>query len=911
MEKTRKTNMKNILLVLSSIFLLAGCQEENRSSSNKEENSQSQIGDSSNENSQQASESSSETKKALIKINEVESKDANGGNDWVEIINIGDTEADLSGYFLTDDKGLERFDEKKTTPLAEGTKLGAGKVMVLEDTINFDFGLGKQDTATLYDSNKEIVDSYSYTSEAAGDYSRLPDGTGEFADRTPSKGILNKDAKEEEPITEEKSVKINEINSSPDDWVELYNPSEKEMDLSGYEIRDNSDDHRFKIKNGTKIGAKSFFVLEENLEGEIYDDVNKKYVTGLFKDALGLGGGDSCRLFDKEGKLIDSYSWNSHASYEGDASKASYGRYPDGDGNFTLTKESKGFANVWYKPNIVINEVESKDPNGGGDYVEIMNLGTTDVDISGWYLLDDDPIGHKAETTPLKSGSIIKAGSFFVFEGDKDFTFGLGKADKASVYSSSGIEVASYEWSTEASGVYARMPDGTGDFQDVAEQSKGRSNLVRNPAVINEVESNAPDNGPDWVELANPTNEKIDVSGLILKDSKDDKPYTIKEGTFIEANGFLLINDLTFGLGKDDSVRLFDGDLLIDSTTYSGHTSPSWGRYPDANGKEFRNTLEMTPGKRNRFEGIPDLIDWPGEGEVSTFDKQPTFLEDSSGLDFANGKLYAVDNGTATFWELDVNKDGNIRFADGFEKGKKVRFQKDKDNPNAKGPDAEGITVDSNGMVYLASERDNSSKGVNYNTILMVDSSKEGTELIAQKEWDLTSLLPSVSANMGVESVEFVEAGDVSFLDKNTNSLFSMDNYPQSVANGVFFVALEDNGHVYAFVLNKDGSAILLSDIDSKLGGAMALDFDTSEKTLWVAADNGYGNRSAKIKLNGTDNPEITHLLPPSGLDMNGNFEGFAIADISYVKNGERPVYRFQDGVKEGALSIGSISVKE
>ena len=897
---------KNILLILSSLFLLAGCQEENHSSSNssnQEESSSSQISSSSSE------VSSSEVKKSFIKINEVESKDANGGNDWVEIINIGDAEADISGYFLTDDKGLERLDEKKTTPLAEGTKLAPGKLMVLEDTVNFDFGLGKADTATLYDSNKEIVDSYSYTADAAGDYSRLPDGRGEFVDHTPSKGILNKDAKEDEPVVDETAVKINEIDSAPDDWVELYNPSDKEIDLSGYEIRDNSDDHRFRIKDGTKIGKKSFFVVDGDLEGEIYDDTNKKYVAGLFKDSLGLGSGDSCRLYDKDGKLIDSYTWSEHASYDGDQAQASYGRYPDGEGNFTLTKETKGAANDWYKPNIVINEVESKDPQDGPDYVEIMNLGTTDVDISGWYLLDNDPVGHRAETTPLKDGCIIKAGSFFVFEGDKDFTFGLGKADRASIYSSSGIEVASYEWSTEAAGVYARIPDGTGDFQDVAEGSKGRSNLVTNPAVINEVESDDPNNGPDWVELANPTNEKIDVSGLILKDSKDDKPYTIKEGTSIEANGFLLLNDLTFGLGKDDSVRLFEGDLLIDSTTYSGHTSPSWGRYPDANGKEFRSTSEMTPGKRNKFAGIPDLIDWPGKGEVSIFDKQPTFLEDSSGLDFADGKLYAVDNGTATFWELDVDKDdGSMSFVKGFEKGKRVRFQKDKDNAGAKGPDAEGITVDSKGMVYLASERDNSAKGVNYNTVLMVDPSSEGNDLVAQKEWNLTSLLPSVSANMGVEAIEFVEADNVSLIDKNTGSAFSMDKYDQSVADGVFFVALEDNGHVYAFVLNNDGSAVLISDIDSKLGGAMALDFDTSEKVLWVAADNGYGNRSARIKLNGTDNPEITHVLPPSGLDVNGNFEGFAIADASYAIDGERPVYRFQDGVKEGALVIGSLA---
>ena len=38
---------------------------------------------------------------------------------------------------------------------------------------------------------------------------------------------------------------------------------------------------------------------------------------------------------------------------------------------------------------IVINEVESDAPNKGNDWVEITNIGTEAVDISGWYLTDD------------------------------------------------------------------------------------------------------------------------------------------------------------------------------------------------------------------------------------------------------------------------------------------------------------------------------------------------------------------------------------------------------------------------------------------------------------------------------------------------------------------------------------------
>ena len=67
---------------------------------------------------------------------------------------------------------------------------------------------------------------------------------------------------------------------------------------------------------------------------------------------------------------------------------------------------------------------------------------------------------------------------------------------------------------------------------------------------------------------------------------------------------------------------------------------------------------------------------------------------------------------------------------------------------------------------------------------------------------------------------------------------------------------------MYAYVLNNDESVVQIADIDAKLGGAMAQDYDTYGKVLWVAADDGYGNRMAQIVLNGTENPKITHVSP-------------------------------------------------
>jgi len=721
--------------------------------------------------------------------------------------------------------------------------------------------------------------------------------------------IESDDIVEKEKLPQHR-VKINEINSSPDDWVEFINLGTGEIDLSGYEIRDNSDDHRWKFAKGTKLPAGELFVVDANTDGQVYDDQTNAYVAGKFEAAIGIGSGDSIRLYDKAGKLLDEYSWTEHASYKGDEALASFGRYPDGTGSFGLMKETKGLKNDWYKPQILINEVESNDDET--DWVEIYNGGTTAVDLSGWYLYDDDPVGHAADITPVVDGTVLNPGQFYVFDQNTHFTFGLGKADKVTIFNKDGVSIAEYSWKAHANGVYARIPDGTGEFMDFPTSTKGKANIITNPVILNEIQSNDLKGGYDWIELANPTGEVLDISGIVIKDSDDTHQYVIPKGTIIPKNGFLVLTEEMFGfeLGKNDSVRLFENGRLIASTTWTDHTNPTWGLYPDLTGTEYRNTKEATPNARNKFKSVPDVVEWPGNGKVVIFDRKPTFLEDSSGLDFFKGQLYAVDNGAGRFWILDVSKNGELSFAKGFEKGKRVRFQKDAHDVKAAGPDAEGITVDGDGFVYIASERDNNVKGVNFNMILKVDPHKKDNDLVALQQWDLTASLPQVSANMGIEAVEWVSNANVvgKLYDQNTDRVFDATKYPNAIANGVFFVALEDNGHVYAYVLNKDGSSVQIADIDGKIGGAMALDYDTYEKVLWAVADDGYSNRAAKISINGQKNPEIIHVMPPSGVDISSNNEGFAIAEASFTKDGQRPVYRFKDGEKSGSLSIGSIA---
>ncbi|MGA4670077.1 LPXTG cell wall anchor domain-containing protein [Propionibacteriaceae bacterium Y1923] len=241
----------------------------------------------------------------------------------------------------------------------------------------------------------------------------------------------------------------------------------------------------------------------------------------------------------------------------------------------------------------------------------------------------------------------------------------------------------------------------------------------------------------------------------------------------------------------------------------------------------------------------------------------------------------------------------------------RIRFIRDASNPGADGPDAEGVTVAPDGFIYIASERDNSDKGINQNTILKVDPNKAGPGVVADQEWDITATLPQVTANTGIEAIEFIPDSVLTgqLWDSSKNKAYDPADYPGH-GDGLFFVAVEDNGTVYAFALNADGSHHLVGSFRPGLGGAMALDYDTVLGVLWTVCDDGCENASAQVKFNGTETPDVEFFDAPTGLPV-ANFEGFATGSIEMCANGVRPVWWFQDGIEQGSLRTGTLPCVE
>lgn len=697
-------------------------------------------------------------------------------------------------------------------------------------------------------------------------------------------------------------VVINEIESSggsPGDWVELYNAGVSPVDIGGYVFKDSNDSNSYTIPAGTTIPAGGYYVLNEVIQG-----------VGQFN--FGLGTPDSARLFDSLGVLVDSYSWGPHAT-------TTYGRCPNGTGAFTTTNSpTKGAANDCGGGSPVttlkINEVES---NGGtpDDWVELINTGTSPIDISGWRFLDNDDT-HTPYVIP--SGTTIAPGGYYVLESG-DFGFGLGAPDSVRLYDADGNLYESYSWAVHATTTYGRCPNGSGDFATTASSTKGTANdcaIATSAVKINEVESNEGSPG-DWVELFNPGTAAEVIGGFVFKDNNDSNSYTIPAGTTIPAGGYYVLEEslIGFGLGSADSARLFDAaSALVDSYTWTEHASTTYGRCPNGEG-EFTTTTAPTKGTANSCPAEFTFLPWPGGQTVQTVDTFNAFPSNLSsltyeGLSAAQGVLWAARNAPSALFRLIFDGTNWVPdTANDWGSGKQLRY------PDGTGdPDAEGVTlVGTNSIngLYVATERNNNANAVSRNSILRFDIGASGATLTATNEWNLTADLPVTGPNLGLEAITWIPDSFLvlkGFIDESKNAPYNPADYPNH-GDGVFFVALEANGIVYGYVLDQSGSGFTrIVTITTGFTGVMDLRWDRDLYELWAVCDDTCQGRSAVLRIQNGKFTVAFRFERPTGMP-NINNEGFAIAPVAQCVNGLKPVFWSDDSNTDGhAIREGTLS---
>ena len=180
----------------------------------------------------------------------------------------------------------------------------------------------------------------------------------------------------DEPDASTINLKINEIFSNSDndpDWLEIYNPGDVEVDMTGFSIYDKVD-AKFTWPAGTTIPAKGHLVL--------ICDKDLATATPLEYANFKLSsGGESVTLLDDEDNLVD------QVDFPALDLETTYARVPDGTDNWGVANATQGTANSNENnaPSITADSINNVNDNERFTYNIVVTDPSGILDVKLFY----------------------------------------------------------------------------------------------------------------------------------------------------------------------------------------------------------------------------------------------------------------------------------------------------------------------------------------------------------------------------------------------------------------------------------------------------------------------------------------------------------------------------------------------
>lgn len=323
-----------------------------------------------------------------------------GYPDYIEMHNGSTERADISGYGLSDS-----LLEGAKYVFPAGTVLEPGAYVVVwcggeaEDDMHAPFKLSAGEEAVLFDASGRPLDTAVLNSVDSGMVLRREGEVWTQAKPCPGypkteAGMAEYEASLKE--TEDMGLYINEFMASNatticdsfgsySDWIELYNSTDTDMDISGFGISDNlSQPMKYRFPDGTTIAAKGYLV--------VFCSGNEGMQNGELHAPFGLRSyGEDVVIANRAGRIIDSYSFKNQ---ETDVSVA---RIPDGAGELQPNSQpSPGYPNTGagYSAfdaanrlplgGVYISEFGGSTGSVASDWVELHNSTGSAVSLAGY-----------------------------------------------------------------------------------------------------------------------------------------------------------------------------------------------------------------------------------------------------------------------------------------------------------------------------------------------------------------------------------------------------------------------------------------------------------------------------------------------------------------------------------------------
>ena len=359
------------------------------------------------------------------------------------------------------------------------------------------------------------------------------------------------------------------------------------------------------------------------------------------------------------------------------------------EATFTVTDDLLAISEINYNPYAPTTPAELAIPgvdNDDFEFIEILNTSATNsVNLNGSQITD--AVSYTFGEVILGPGERV-----IVVEDTAAFTARYGSlpnvvgqwsgglnnnSEEIVLLNSVGTEIFSIEYddadpwtvSTDGAGATLVLDDPTNtpaNQRDKYYRWRGSVEFGGTPGaasgtiadndriVINEVLANPDALGLDTIELFNPTDTEIDVSGWTLSDSDDNlQKFVIPASTTLAAGGYLVFDENDFNTGGNafalsaagDEVYLTrpngsGGVLFVDQVNFGGSfVSESFGRVPNGIGRlapQLVTTLEAT----NSGPRIDEVV----ISEVNYHPENPTPAAQSAFQTIAGNAQSLIDN---------------------------------------------------------------------------------------------------------------------------------------------------------------------------------------------------------------------------------------------------------------------------
>lgn len=381
------------------------------------------------------------------------------------------------------------------------------------------------------------------------------------------------------------------------EWIELYNRGPRDVDLAGFALQDNS--------------TRLFTLAEVSILANQYLVIDKE----VSKVSLNNSGGDSVKLYNPNGELLEMISYEDSA-----VENRSYARNGN---NFVWTIEpSPGTENIFVAnqnpqakiilksedlvvgTKIVLSGEESSDPEEG----QLTYL---------WDFGDETSGDEKTENHIYEA-----AGSYLVK---------LIVSDSEGVKDETTLLLAIEDLSTEL------------ELTDISPINFVLQDLIIAEFIPNPVGSD----DHEWIEIYNASSQEINLAGWQLDDQEGgSKPYTFPAETSIAPQEFLVISrddsKLTLNNSEDEVRLLTPLQEVWQSVSYTNvleGQSQAW----DFNNQEWFVNPTPSPGADNLV--LANQVVIQTIEEVKGFDKNTEVVVRGVALNEAANtrSLYLVD----------------------------------------------------------------------------------------------------------------------------------------------------------------------------------------------------------------------------------------------------------------------------